>query len=93
MMIDAKSFMEFFEQESGIKFIDANSGRPALQVLKEQKRSRKCQNCASAVHGDGVILHLGDIICGNRQSDKVTDWVDKNYCCEFWSKVWSKVVN
>jgi len=37
-MIDAKSFMEFFEKECGVKFVDAETGRDALDVVTERDR-------------------------------------------------------
>ena len=36
-VIDEKSFMEFFEKEYGVKFVDAETGRKALDVVEEHK--------------------------------------------------------
>jgi len=83
-VIDDKSFIEFCEREFNVKFVDQTTGRNALEIIKEQKYQGKCQNCASALHGDGVMLHLGDIICGDDRSDHCADWVNSDYSCEFW---------
>ena len=40
MMIDAKSFMEFFEKEYGVTFVDGKTGRKALDVVAENVKSR-----------------------------------------------------
>ena len=40
MMIDAKSFMEFFEKEYGVTFVDGKTGRKALDVVAEKAKSR-----------------------------------------------------
>ena len=39
-MIDAKSFMEFFENEYGIKFIDQKTGKRAIDVIAENKKAK-----------------------------------------------------
>ena len=39
-MIDAKSFMEFFEKEYGVTFVDGKIGRKALDVAAESAKSR-----------------------------------------------------
>ena len=39
MMIDAKSFMEFFEKEYGVTFVDGKTGRKALEVAAENAKS------------------------------------------------------
>ena len=35
-MIDAKKFMEFFEKECNVRFIDMKTGKKALGVLSEE---------------------------------------------------------
>lgn len=39
-IIDAESFMKFFEETTGAKFVDVGTGKPALEVLAK-KRSEK----------------------------------------------------
>ena len=39
-MIDAKSFMEFFEKEYGVTFVDAQTGKKALDVITEKEQIR-----------------------------------------------------
>jgi len=41
-MISAKEFMEFFEKEYNVKFVDAKTGKHALDVLSEN--SKKSEN-------------------------------------------------
>jgi len=36
-MIDAKSFMEFFEREYGVQFIDAKMGKRVQDIMPEKK--------------------------------------------------------
>jgi nitric oxide synthase oxygenase domain/subunit len=47
--INAKSFMEFFEKEYGVKFVDHKTGRSALEIInereKEARSKRVCGNC------------------------------------------------
>jgi hypothetical protein len=37
-MINAKSFMEFFEKEYDVKFVDAKTGRNARDVVEEHEK-------------------------------------------------------
>jgi hypothetical protein len=37
-MIDAKSFMEFFEREFNVKFVDAKTCRNAIDYIAEQDK-------------------------------------------------------
>ena len=37
-MIDAKSFMEFFEKQFNIQFIDVETGMKALDVVAEHEK-------------------------------------------------------
>jgi hypothetical protein len=80
-MIDAKSFMEFFEKESGVRFIDGNTGKPALDLIKEQ---RVCIKCKYGVCGDGIHSHVDDTICVNSNSEHVADFRMSNDTCELW---------
>lgn len=40
-IIDAEAFMRFFEETTGAKFVDAETGQPALDVLAKQKGGKK----------------------------------------------------
>ena len=80
-MIDAKSFMEFFENQYGTKFVDMKTGRNALDVLNEQ---RTCANCQYILRGDGESLLVGDMVCGNPDSDYVTDFRMSDDTCIYW---------
>lgn len=46
-MIDAKSFMEFFEKEYDVSFVDANTGKRALDIIAidEQEKSALKKSC------------------------------------------------
>ena len=39
-MIDAKSFMEFFEKEYGVTFVDGNTGKKALDIIAEKENTQ-----------------------------------------------------
>lgn len=39
--INAESFMKFFEETAGVKFVDAETGKPALEILAENKTEVK----------------------------------------------------
>jgi len=39
--INAENFMKFFEETAGIKFVDAETGQPALDFLTKQKSEEK----------------------------------------------------
>ncbi len=40
-IIDAEAFMKFFEETTGVKFVDAETGQPALDILAKQKGVKK----------------------------------------------------
>jgi hypothetical protein len=80
-MIDPKRFMEFFEKEYGARFVDANTGKNALDLIKE---SRVCKKCDHVIHGDGKSLHIGDMVCGNPCSEYITDFRMSDDTCELW---------
>ena len=40
-MIDAKSFIEFFEKECNVKFIDAETGESALDIIAKKEEIEK----------------------------------------------------
>ena len=80
-MIDEKSFMEFFEKEYGVKFVDANTGKNVLDIIHE---TRVCEKCAHVIKGDGKSLLIGDMVCGNPESDHVADFMTDGDTCELW---------
>ena len=80
-MIDAKSFMEFFEKQYGTKFVDMKTGRNALDVINEQ---RTCANCKYILKGNGETLHMDDMVCGNPDSNYVTDFLMSDDICDNW---------
>jgi len=43
-MIDAKSFVEFFEKEYGVKFVDANTGKKVLDIMAEKENKHNPYN-------------------------------------------------
>lgn len=40
-IIDAEAFMKFFEETTNVKFVDAETGQPALDILAKQKGEKK----------------------------------------------------
>ena len=40
-IIDAEAFMKFFEETTGAKFVDVETGQPALDILAKQKGEKK----------------------------------------------------
>ena len=40
-LIDAEAFMKFFEETIGAKFVDVETGKPALEVLAKNKSEKK----------------------------------------------------
>ena len=40
-LINAENFMRFFEETTGVKFVDADTNKPALDVLAEKKSEKK----------------------------------------------------
>lgn len=86
MKIGTKSFMEFFKEEFNIDFIEQETGRNALDIIKENERKRDCLSCHYAMAGDGRYLHEEDTICINNKSEYVTDWVSDEMICDLWEK-------
>ena len=83
-MINPKSFMEFFEKECGVQFIDTESGKKALDIIAEKEEKKNCLNCNYGHHGDGVNLHKDDTICVKAGSEHVADWVSDSNICDLW---------
>jgi hypothetical protein len=40
-IIDAEAFMKFFEETTDAKFVDVETGKPALEVLANKKSEKK----------------------------------------------------
>jgi hypothetical protein len=80
-MIDEKNFMEFFEKEYGVSFVDVNTGRKVLNIIKE---NRVCERCEHVIQGDGKTLHVGDMVCNNPKSVHVTDFRFSDDGCTLW---------
>jgi len=81
--INAKNFMEFFESECGVEFVDTATGKRALDIINE---NRHCDTCYFAAKGDGKFVHIGDMICINADSEKVTCAVFVDTSCPQWTK-------
>jgi len=78
VMIDSKIFIEFFEKEYGTKFVDIATGKNALDIMRS---NRTCGKCKHVLHGDGKIIHIGDMVCGNTKSESVTDFMSDEDSC------------
>jgi hypothetical protein len=83
-MIDAKSFMEFFERTQNVTFVDSNTGERILGSCSAEKRN--CASCKWLIQGDGVHLHDEDTVCGNGESEYATEWVAAEHSCPQWKK-------
>lgn len=82
--IKAKSFMKFFEKECGVKFIDINTGKRALDIIVDSKSRKSCTTCRWSANGEGVIVHEKDMVCVNADSRYVTDFVSAGMKCDLW---------
>jgi len=80
-MIDPKSFIEFFEKEYGVKFVDAKTGKSALEIINQKKT---CGTCKHVAKGASKILHADDMVCANPDSVHASDFMTDDDCCEFW---------
>ena len=65
-MIDAKSFMEFFEREFNVKFVEANTGRDALDIITERGDKSSNNVCDTNVQKDDILLHVCEN-CGKQE--------------------------
>jgi len=81
--INARNFMEFFQNQYGIEFIDVCTGNRALDLVSEKEQSR-CSTCKFAARGDGKFVHLDDMICTNDESEWVTEFVSADSGCDQW---------
>ena len=70
-MIDPIKLMEFFEKQSGVKFVDVITGKNAIDLIKE---THVCGKCEYGARGDGVTGFVEDIVCVNADSRHVTDF-------------------
>lgn len=82
--INAKNFMEFFEKECGVKFIDINTGKRALDIIADNESRKSCANCNWAANGDGITMHEKDLVCVNADSRYVADSVSADMKCDLW---------
>ena len=81
--INARNFMAFFQNQYGIEFIDAITGKRALDLIHE-KEQNLCSTCKFATRGDGKFVHLDDMICTNDKSERVTEFVSADSGCKQW---------
>ena len=51
-MIDAKSFMEFFEKEYGVTFVDGNTGKKTLDIIAKKEKTQGNPDTHSAIKPD-----------------------------------------
>ena len=88
--INAKNFMEFFENQCGIKFVDSATGQSALDLINEREKincsERVCGSCKYGAKGDGIFAHIEDIICVNADSPNTTEFVFVNSSCDHWER-------
>jgi len=80
-MIDSKLFMEFFEKEFDVKFVDIVTGKNALDMISQKQI---CENCIYIIRGDGKTLLKEDMVCGNPDSDCVTYFMSNDDSCMQW---------
>ena len=83
-MIDPKSFMEFFEKQYGVTFVDANTGKRALDIIDEKNI---CGMCRHIVRGDGKAIHAEDMVCVNPDSIHAGDFRANDDTCKLWETV------
>ncbi|MDR0767103.1 MAG: hypothetical protein LBE57_01450 [Methanosarcinales archaeon] len=88
--INAKNFMEFFEKQCGVKFVDIEAGKTVLDIINDEEKELRnkgvCSNCKYGAKGDGVFVHVDDIVCINADSSNVADFVFSNSSCEWWEQ-------
>jgi len=75
--------MEFFQNKYNIEFINADTGKRALDLIPE-KEQNLCSTCKFAARGDGKYVHLDDMICTNDGSEWVTEFVSADSSCDQW---------
>ena len=89
-MIDSKAFIEFFEKEYGIEFIDSATGKRALDIVREKEAdkaktaNKDCSSCKWGSMGDGKKLHTTDMVCVNAESKFIAEFVTGNHTCKQW---------
>ena len=76
--------MEFFEDQCGVKFVDSETGKNALDIINEREKNQTCGNCKFGAKGDGDFNHVDDIICVNADSPNLTENVFDESSCEHW---------
>ena len=86
--INAKNFMEFFETEYGVKFVDSVTGENVLESFNKREATanveRTCGNCAFSARGDGISSHVDDNVCTSSDSPNVAEFIFANSCCDHW---------
>jgi hypothetical protein len=82
--INAKNFMEFFEKECGVKFVDINTGKRALDIITDNESRRSCATCSWVANGHSIIMHEKDMVCVHADSRHVTDVVSADMKCDLW---------
>ncbi len=82
--LNAKSFMEFFEKEYGVEFIDSNTGKRALDIIADSESRKSCATCNWVTSGDGVTVHEKDMVCVHADFRYVTDFVSEDMKCDLW---------
>jgi hypothetical protein len=55
-MIDSNSFMDFFEKEYGVKYIDAKTGKTRQELMAEIEANMNCGNCRWGLRGVITII-------------------------------------
>ena len=59
-MIDAKSFMEFFEKECNVKFVDHKTGKSVLDIIAERDKRKNPYNESANKSDYDKFLEAGD---------------------------------
>jgi len=59
-MINARNFMEFFEKECNVQFIDQKTGRRALNIIAEEEAIKKLRSNDVQSDYDRFLAECGD---------------------------------
>ena len=88
--INAKNFMEFFQNQLGVTFVDIATGENALDLIKRQDKAHAvehlCKTCKSCERGDGVFAHVDDMICVNPESPYLGEFRLSDAHCALWAR-------
>jgi hypothetical protein len=89
--INAKNFMEFFQNQLGVTFVDIATGKNALDLILEQGEAsaveRLCKTCEYCKCGDGVFAHVEDMICVNPKSENLGEFILSDDRCVLWEQL------